>query len=295
MNLTQINQWKYSALSQVLSALSENIEIKNALIFKGALILNRRLGTDRMSLDIDSNLDFDFSLQLPERGDQKNFLEKHIPIAINNYFEKQTPVRFEFERMKVDLRPRDEHPKGWNAFLVKISLIDHHLSGIRGLPALSIDIAAPESLTENSVDELTWDGSATIRAYTLERIAGEKCRAFLSTLPSYRAKVKKPGDAIRVKDLYDISRILQYRPISDETFWTLAGEEFRVACESRYIDCQGISSFKECWDSTKKSFENESIIPSGIDFKTVEVSLELILSFWGEINITPFKFPLPAE
>jgi hypothetical protein len=293
MEQNLINLWKYEALSQVLSALSENAEIRDVLIFKGALILNRRLGTDRLSLDIDSNLDTDFSLQVPDRSDQKSFLETHIPLAVSRYFEKQSPVRFEVSRVKVDLKPRVEHPKGWNAFQVKITLIDHQLAGVRGLPALTIDVAAPETLTEDSIDEIQWNGS-TIRAYTLERIAGEKARAFLSTLPSYREKMKKPGEAIRVKDLYDLTRILENKPITDETFWATAGKEFQLACESRYIDCRGGISFKESWSETKAAFENESIIPRGIDFKTAEEALDSIVSLWAQQGVIPFEFALPT-
>lgn len=293
MEQNLINLWKYEALSQVLSALSENAEIRDVLIFKGALILNRRLGTDRLSLDIDSNLDTDFSLQVPDRSDQKSFLETHIPLAVSRYFENQSPVRFGVSRVKVDLKPRVEHPKGWNAFQVKITLIDHQLAGVRGLPALTIDVAAPETLTKDSIDEIQWNGS-TIRAYTLERIAGEKARAFLSTLPSYREKMKKPGEAIRVKDLYDLTRILENKPITDETFWATAGKEFQLACESRYIDCQGGISFKESWSETKAAFENESIIPRGIDFKTAEEALDSIVSLWEQLGVIPFEFALPT-
>lgn len=76
-----------------------------------------------------------------------------------------------------------------------------------------------------------------MHAYTLVRIAGEKLRAFLSSLPAYRAKVKKPGEAVRAKDLYDISRIRRVHGLEQIEFWRRAGEEFHVACRYRYIDC----------------------------------------------------------
>ena len=62
MNTNQIDNWKKNALLHILSALAKSEEIRKVLIFKGALILNHRLGTERMSLDIDSNLDLDFIL-----------------------------------------------------------------------------------------------------------------------------------------------------------------------------------------------------------------------------------------
>ncbi len=295
MNENQLKTWKTIALLQVLSALAENNEIYKVLIFKGALILNRWLGTERMSLDIDSNLDLDFSLELPERSDQKAFLEKHIPIAITRYFEKQDPVRYEYTGVKVNLNPpQKDHPLGWNAFKVKISLFDNQNAGVRGLPALELDIAAPEKLTGSSVARIQWNGSY-IRAYTLERIAGEKARAFLSTLPSYREKVKKPGEAIRTKDLYDLTRIIALKPITDRKFWTAAGAEFRLACESRHIDCLGIETFQEDWKTTEEAYRNDPIIPKDIDFDKVEQTVGSIAEYWLGLRIIPFEFPLPEE
>lgn len=294
MNQSQLETWKKIALLHILSALSKSEEIKKALIFKGALILNYRLGTERMSLDIDSNLDLDFSLQFPGRDDQKSFLEEHIPLAVTRYFESQNPVRYEYRGLKVEPNPRDSHPRGWDAFKIKISIKDNENEGVRGLPALTIDVAAPETLTVWSVNEMQWNGSS-IRAYTLERIAGEKARAFLSTLPTYREKVKKPGEAVRTKDLYDLSRILEAKSISDIEFWQIAGEEFRLACESRFIDCSGLASFQEDWEATKETFEKDKIIPAGTDFDEIEQTLISIVGFWTELGIIPFKFPLPTQ
>ena len=63
MNKNQRDNWKFEVLAEILSALAKNPEIRENLIFKGALILNRHLNTQRKSLDIDSNLDSDFALQ----------------------------------------------------------------------------------------------------------------------------------------------------------------------------------------------------------------------------------------
>lgn len=294
MNQSQLESWKKIALLHILSALSKSDEIKKALIFKGALILNYRLGTERMSLDIDSNLDLDFSLQFPGRDAQKSFLEEHIPLAVTRFFESQNPVRYEYRGLKVEPNPRDSHPRGWDAFKIKINIKDNENEGIRGLPPLTIDVAAPEKLTVWSVNEIQWNGSS-IRAYTLERIAGEKARAFLSTLPTYREKVKKPGEAVRTKDLYDLSRILEAKSISDIEFWKIAGEEFWLACESRFIDCSGLASFQEDWVATKETFEKDKIIPAGTGFDEIEQTLISIVGLWTDLGIIPFKFPLPTQ
>lgn len=275
-------------------ALAQNERIREVLIFKGALILNMRLGTERMSLDIDSNLDQSFTLQCPDRADQQKFLEENIPVAVTKYFENQDPVRYELNNLRITMNPRADHPRGWNAFLIRITLTDNQNASVRGLPALTIDVAAPETLTAKSISEIPWV-RASIKAYTLERIAGEKARAFLSSLPTYRAKVKKPGEAVRAKDLYDLTRIYQAKDTEAREFWETAGEEFRLACESRYIDCLGIESFKEDWETTISTYNEDAIIPNDIPFDVVEETLEKIVETWKDMGIIPFTVPLPDK
>ena len=48
--------------------------------------------------------------------------------------------------------------------------------------------------------------------------------------------MKKPGDAVRAKDLYDVSRIRRVHELEQVEFWRLAGVEFRVACRARKGD-----------------------------------------------------------
>jgi len=245
-----------------------------------------------MSLDIDANLDAVYASLQPERERQKAFLEENVGKATSRYFESQDPVRYELSRLRIDLKPKDHHPLGWNAFLITVSLIDHKRVGVRGLPSITIDVAAPELLSDLSIAELALEG-ATIRAYSLERIAGEKASAFLSTLTTYRAKMNKPGEAVRVKDLYDLTRIIRAKPISETQFWTVAGREFRLACESRYVDCSGLDSFKEGWTETRALFEASGIIPKDCTFEDAEATILSIVEFWRKDNLIPFSFPLP--
>lgn len=80
--------------------------------------------------------------------------------------------------------------------------------------------------------------------------------------------MKKPGvdeRVVRAKDLYDISRICHVRGLEQVDFWQLAGEEFRVACRSRYIDCHGLTTFQEQWDVTRKTY-SAATIPKDIPF-----------------------------
>lgn len=234
MNPEDAQKWQYRVLEQILHALAESNELKDVLIFKGALILNARLGAKRMSLDIDSNMNQEFVIQCPDKDDQEEYLTNVISTAINKYFNRQEPVRFELETLKIKRSPPRHHPRGWDAFSIKIRVQDYKYINVRYLPTLSIDVAAPELLYDTSVSYLDL-GGCTIKAYTLERIAGEKLRAFLSTLPAYRRKVSKPGEALRVKDLYDLARIYRVNSINNELFWELSGREFRLACSSRFI------------------------------------------------------------
>lgn len=295
MNTEDTNKWKADILGHILLALASSSELKDVLVYKGALILNRRLGTERMSLDIDSNLLQSFVLALPEKKQQEDFLEKVLKTAIVKYFNRQDPVRFELSAISIHRSPpKDDHPLGWDAYLIKLKVTDFKYLQVRGLPTLTIDVAAPEKLSANSVAEIDL-GGCRVNAYTLERIAGEKLRAFLSTLPKYRAKVKKPGEAVRVKDLYDLACIHRVKPIGDELFWGMAGEEFQLACSSRYIDCDGLDTFKENWDNTQSLYESDLTLPKDVPFHEVDKVITGINLFFSRKHITPFVYPLPEE
>lgn len=291
MNPETKNKWMADVLTQILFALASSKALKGVLVYKGALILNKRLEKDRMSLDIDSNFIQNFVLKIPERSKQEEFLYEAIASAISKYFNRQEPVRFQLSSIKIIRSPRNDHPRGWDAFKIKINVEDFKNTKVRGLPALTIDIAAPEELSENSVSDIDI-GGYIVSAYTLERIAGEKLRAFLSTLPAYRQKVKKPGEAVRVKDLYDIARIQRAKPISDELFWEVVGNEFKLACSSRYIDCEGLDTFKEHWGNTQSLYENDLTLPKNIQFDEVDKGIADINEFFLRKKIVPFTFPL---
>ncbi len=289
MNQTDFDRWKSEALNHIFQALIVSEDINKTLIFKGARILNLILGDERQSLDIDSNLTVEFTQKFPDRESQKRFLDEHVNPAITRYFNRQEPVRYELKRIRID--PTKPHPLGWDAFTVSISLIDHEKAHVQGLPSLDVDIAAPEELNARSVMSMTF-GTYPFRAYTLERIAGEKMRAFLSTLSAYRKKVKKPGEAVRVKDLHDLARILRAHPITKTTFWEEVGIQFKLACKSRFVDCQGLSTFQENWEFTRDTYEKDTRLRDTVPFPDAENALKTIVSFIEAKHIVPFTFPL---
>ena len=289
MNIQQQENWKFEAISQILIAFAKNKNLRQSLVFKGALILNKIIPTLRKSLDIDSNLAAEFITDHPNPADQKMFLKKHMEQAIYEHFESHDPVRFRLQRLKIDAKP---HPRGWNGFLITISLDDNEKKEIRRLPKLQVDVAAPEELSRFSIMEMYID-EAKIRAYSLERIAGEKARAYLSTLPTYLAKIGRTRETSRIRDLYDLARIARERTISSGSFWEIAGKEFFLACKSRFVDCFGTSSFLEGWKEIEKNYKESPIIPKDVSFKEVTISIIKISEYWEKKGIIPFSFLLP--
>jgi len=228
-------RWKCEALEVVFAALASSRDVSRMLVFKGARVLNLLLQAhQRQSLDIDSNI-IAGSLHEETREEQARLLAVTIESALNRYFEQSSPQRYSLKRVSVVQRPRKRsHPMGWNAFDVTIGLIDLMRDEQRGLPSLTMDIAAPEELLPDSCTPLSLDGQS-ILVYTLERIAGEKLRAFLTSLPSYARKLDATARVVRAKDLYDVARIEEARPVARQDFWRRVGQEFRMACKSRFV------------------------------------------------------------
>ena len=290
MNQKDGERWKSQVLDEIFIALAASEQLDETLVFKGARVLNVHLGIGRQSLDLDSSLASLFVQKYPDREAQRAFLEQEMTRAVRRHFERQEPVRYELTALKVQTYPPKSHPMGWDAFKVRMNVNDLS-KHVKGLPVLDIDVAAPEELLKTSVATIEVGGHR-VCAYTLERIAGEKLRAFLSSLPAYRAKVKRPGESVRAKDLYDVSRIRGVHGLEQIEFWRLAGKEFRVACQSRYIDCQGLTTFQEQWAVTRKTYE-ETTIPKDISFEEAEATLLAVVNFLETQGIVPFTFPLP--
>ena len=262
------------------------------LVFKGARVLNERLHElGRRSLDIDSNLVQSFVDAVPEPALRRESLERELRTAMSRHFDAQSPVRYSVERIRIEPQPPADHPRGWDGYDVRISVSDLARRGVRGLPSLTLDIAAPEQLREDSIAPLTI-GAATVLAYTLERIAGEKLRAFLSSLPEYRAKMNRRGEIVRAKDVFDLARIVRVRPVTDRQFWLRAGDEFRLACESRFIDCRGIESFEQDLATTESSYRNDATIPDDPGFHEAWPAIGEIVASLEANGIVPFECPV---
>jgi hypothetical protein len=128
-------------------------------------------------------------------------------------------------------------------------------------------------------------------------MAAEKLRAFLSHLPAYRQKLRNAGlggkmHPPRVKDLYDLVRIYRKIPVRRGDFWTVAAEEFALACKSRAIDCQGIASFRENWEVTRETYEKDATIPKDVPFAEVADVLQKVVEFVESTGILPLRFEI---
>ncbi len=290
MNLNHRDHWVSEVLRTILRALIEYQPLQSFLVFKGARILNLYLGESRQSLDIDSNLTSELNTNMPGLEDQKLFLQEHVSKALQRYFEKQNPIVFELGRVKVVRKPPKGHPRGWDGFRLNIEVQDNRLKGIRGLPMLELDVAAPEPLGPGAIVTMDIDGISA-RVYSLQRISGEKLRAYLTSLPSYRQRMSGGERDFRVKDLHDLARILRHRPISDAEFWTMAGDEFQLACESRLVNCLGLASFMEAWALARQRYEADESLRS-VSFPEAEQALKTMVEFFQRQGIFPLQFTI---
>lgn len=293
MDKARQTEWKDELLGEILRAVSVHPPLKPVLIFKGARILNLHLGNHRQSLDIDANLHYEFQRDVPEPQEQTAWFEKELTEALRNFFEDQEPVRYELESAKVVRNPpTTPHPMGWDGLVAKIKVTDQKNIGVRTLPTVDLEIAAPEKLGPNAVCDLPMNGM-TIQAYALHRIAGEKMRAFLTSLPEYRDKINSPQRDVRAKDLHDLARILNARPITDEEFWKDAAHEFRLACESRYVDCEGPQTFHQNWSRTKTVYVSNPQL-AAVSWEEADDALNTILGLFHSLEVFPFSFSMKA-
>jgi Nucleotidyl transferase AbiEii toxin, Type IV TA system len=295
MNLDDQARWKNEALDEIFAALAARKTLTGYVVYKGARILNRRLAdVTRQSLDIDMNMTVQFVTEYPTPAAQRAAFEHEIGAALQERFARARVVRYDVQRITV--RASVEHALGWNAFEVLIGLRDFSRSSVRGLPTLQLDIAAPEELGSRSTAALAVDGH-DVQAYTESRIAGEKLRAFLTTLPAYRVKLHAGSRAVRVKDLFDLVRIVRAHPLVDprsHEFWIDAADDFRRACASRFVDCAGLATFTEGLDTTRATYDADvTIDKDAISFNLAWTTLEGIVLRLESLGVIPLRFPLP--
>ena len=89
-------------------------------------------------------------------------------------------------------------------------------------------------------------------------------------------------------------RIARKYPVADGDFWQTAGTEFRLACQSRCIDCGGYVAFRQGWDETRQEITKaDRTLPDDVSFEEVEETLDLITEFLIGKEVIPLYFELP--
>jgi hypothetical protein len=293
MNPADNARWQDRLLDQVFAAIAAHPALTEILIFKGARILAHHLpGVTRQSLDLDANCRRAFLDTFIDRERQAAVLRQYLAEAVNAHFEAQSPVTLELGEIRVFTKPPKGHPRGWNAFEVRIRVVDRSRPSQLGVPTLELDVASPEAMSADSLTTLQVGGHA-VHTYSLPRIAGEKVRAFLSSLPDYQRKSGRSGGAIRVKDLYDLTQVVRHRPLLDTAFWRTAASEFRLACTSRFVDCAGWSAFDAHEALVRATFTVERVLPDDVDFETAWTTLRLIVEAFEASGVVPIDVPMP--
>jgi len=290
MNPGQRERWVTEVLREVMTALMHDEALRTALVFKGAWILNLHLGESRHSMDIDAVAEPCWVEEMGSLDREEEFLREHLPMAVRRHFERQNPVRFTLKDAKFERCPANQHPRGWDMLRVKLAISDNQLANPRSLPPAEIEVSAAECYGADAVEWRDFLG-VPARVYALHRIAGEKLRAYLTSLPEYRAKMGGGTREVRVKDLHDIARILRYCPMEDVDFWGKAMREFQLACESRFVDCAGPETFKQDWAQVRVRYEQDQHLAT-VPFPEAEAALDKVLAAFSQMGAFPLAFPV---
>lgn len=295
------DRWTNEVLDEVFEALAASKRVREMVVFRGARVLALRLpGMGRQSLDIDCSLLESTVREAASLRDLGTALRGSIEDAIRAHFSTQRIVRFEFESIRVRGNPpKGNHPAGLDGFKISLHVGDRTRPDVRGFPGLKIDVAAPETLGPKSVTELKIKNHS-VWAYREERLVGEKLRAYLQRLPEFRSKSsdekspRRSVRAIRIKDIFDIASVERVFPFETKPlFWGQAIEEFRIACESRGVDCSGLVTFEQRLSHAREQYEADEGLQSLIPFTKAWPVIVKVARRMESEGIVPFQFELP--
>jgi hypothetical protein len=87
--------------------------------------------------------------------------------------------------------------------------------------------------------------------------------------------------------------IVRKRPTTVVEFWVVAGQEFRLACESRFVDCHGFSDFIEDWENTMQVFKSDKTLPLDVSLEECRLALEYIVATLERDKSIPIELDLP--
>lgn len=269
--------WMDEALQFVLESIAAHDELRDCLVFKGARVLHQRLSQmTRQSLDLDANLSRS-TVEGRSSADIASTLELQLSVALEHRVAAQDTIRYQLLSVRVVPNPRELHPRGWQGFNAAIRLSDALQVSQLAIPTLEIDLSAPEQLGAGAVAPLAV-GDDFVYAYSAERQAAEKLRAFLQSLPAYRERYGPSLRPLRAKDVADLHAVLKEHPVSEVKFWSTVAAEFRTACEGRLVACAGWESFAVAEGDTREAFRTDAILAKIVSFDAAWASLREIVA-----------------
>jgi len=279
----------------VWDAIALDEPLRAVLVFKGARALGQLLPSlPRESLDLDASLSGPLGAGLEPPQATAAQLQQMLERAIRRQVEALDPRIYQLDRVVVQPSPLGGHPFGRQGYAVTIALRDLRRPGLLGTPNIRLDISALEDLGTDALEELR-RGEGTVRVYSVTRQAAEKLRALLESLPRHRAKIGATSiKPVRVKDIADICRIVDLQPLTDLLFWEGVASEFRRACRSRFVDCEGWETFEQDVPVTRRSYLDDATLREERPFEEAWAVLGEVVSLIGGLGMIPFFHPLPS-
>ena len=293
MNPEDQEDWRDEALDFILVAVAKDHELNECLIFKGARLMHGRVSTmRRRSLDIDATIAHDPKPPGATPVETAAWFEAKFKATIRLAADAEVPIRYGLEALSVTPSPKRTHPHGWQGFSVRVNFVDRRQPSRLGNPALTIDLAATEHLGPKAIETILLR-DVSLHAYSIARQTAEKLRAILQSLPAYRLKLGSREQSVRVKDIADLSNILNDHPLAEDDFWETVATEFVAACRDRLVDCAGWDSFAEEKDVTERAYSSDATLQKEKSFNEAWTALASITSELERRGLFPISNPLP--
>lgn len=295
MDELQRLRWLDELLDEVLASVAAAPTLADTLVFRGGRILRRHLGErGRLSTDLDATLRETIGVGETDRRFLGESIRGSLEHALGRQFAARRDGRFALDGIDLTFLPRKGHPFGWDMFVFRVRVNDARHRGVTGLPRLTLEVAAPEDLGEGSLERHVLSTGA-ILIYSLERIVAEKLRAFLQSTARHRSMIGSTPRAMRVRDLYDLGEVLRERPGTLKGFWDVVAREFRRACLSRSVSCEGWETFEKERETAASTWERDSTLSGLRDFGDVWSDVYLIVEMLERRGAAKIAMAMPVR
>lgn len=276
----QVEAWTQGAIDLVLQSIAASPSLRSWIVLKGAQALRLHLSGGRRSKDVDGYLTREFEQQAGTLEERRERIREELRSMLLQSLALLQRTDLSVSRVEVrefrDERTGEVFPE----FVLVVYLRQEN----RVRPPLPLELSPSEPSSQ--LPQTFALGSASILVQPLERVCGEKLRAFLSSLPSHRRRMGERPHAARVRDLYDLAQVARLRPTVQSPFWEAVSQEFVLACRSRKVECAGMESFAEGWENTRRAYEREPAYRD-IGFDEVHQVLLSLVSVFAAIGVLP--------